>query len=411
MDEIDLVKELFAEPVPPAPEVVERAYVRMVGGAGGDWMRRSRNPTVVLVAAASLAAAAVAAVAVTSSLSHTSPPPPGRHITTKPARRPLPTARDVFLMAANHVPASPTTGRYWRVRTMDFQVRPGGTKAHPYDLLYGSSSDEWYPVNPSQRYWNVGQLLGARPLTAADVRAWRAAGAPRTWRVQPGNAPNSMIRAAPSRLTYVSASSSQMPAATAWNLDGVTTYAQLRQLPSTVGGLRDYLASVAKANPIPGDAAQQLTLFDECVFVLNDPVSAKVKEAAFRILAKLPGTRVIGRTTEPLGRLAYELLHGGRSGAVIFVDPLHGRLTGLHWDEPSAVPPRPPVVAWLRCKSGGDTVRGIRQALLQRYLREFHCKLIIPPLYGRPYHGPLDIMTYWVSSGFTNASPPVPHSH
>lgn len=409
MDEIDLVKELFAESVPPAPEVVERAYARMMSSAGRNWMRRSHNPAVVLAAAASLAAAAAAAAAVTSSVSHTSPPPPGRHITTKPTH-PLPTARDVFLIAANHVPGSQPTGRYWRVQTMDFAVRAGGTKAHPYDLLVGSSNDQWYPVSPSQRYWDISQLLGARPLAAADAAAWRAAGAPRTWRVAPGNAPNSMIRAAPSRLTYSPKSASQMPAAPAWNLDGVTTYAQLRQLPSTVEGLRAYLAGVAKANPIPGDAAQQLTLFDECVFVLNDPVSAKVKEAAFRILAKLPGTRVLGRITDPLGRPAYELLHGGRSGAVIFVDPRHGRLTGLHWYEASSASPRPPVIVWLRCKKGGVTVRGIVQTLLQRYLRENHCKLVIPPLYGRPYRGPLEIMTYWVSSGFTNASPPAPHS-
>ena len=66
MDEIELVKELFAEPVPPSPEVVERAYARMVNQAGPGWARRSRNGAIALVAAASLAAAAVATVAVAS---------------------------------------------------------------------------------------------------------------------------------------------------------------------------------------------------------------------------------------------------------------------------------------------------------------------------------------------------------
>ncbi|HET7016309.1 MAG TPA: hypothetical protein VFI65_20470 [Streptosporangiaceae bacterium] len=410
MDELELVRKLFAEPVPPAPEVVEDAYARMMSGGEGGWARRSRNGAIVIVAAASLAAAAITAVALASRVSRTSPPPPGHQVTNKPALRPLPSAKDVLLTAAKHVPPAPTTGRYWRLRTMTFTIRAGGTKAHPYNLLQAVSHDEWYPVDPSQRYWDIGQVLGAQPQTAVDVRAWRAAGAPRTWRVAPGKAPASIVSSAPSPRTYSSTSSSKNPAAPMWNVATASTFGQLQQLPSTVASLRAFLEQAAKANPIPGDAVQQLTLFDECVFVLNDPVSAQVKRAAFEILAELPGTRVVAKVTDPLGHSFYELVHAERSGTVIFVDSRHGRVTGLHYDEPASQRPWPYTLLWLSCKKGFVSPVAVRTGQAHSYLRNSKCKLAIPVLYGRPYDGLLDVMTYWVSSGFTNASPPVPHS-
>ncbi len=383
----------------------------MVNQADARLARRSRNGAIVVVAAASLAAAAVATVAVASRGSRSSPPPPGQHVTSKPAVRPLPTAREVLLAAGSHVRVSATTGRYWRMRTMTFAVRAAGTKAHPYNLLQAVSHDEWYPVDPSQLYWDIGQVLGARPQTAADGRAWRAAGAPRTWRVAPGKAPESIVSSAPSPRTYSSTSSSKNPAAPMWNVATASTFAQLQQLPSTVASLRAYLEQAAKANPIPGDAVQQLTLFDECVFVLNDPVSAQVKRAAFEILAELPGTRVVARTTDPLGHSVYELVHAERSGTVIFVDSRHGRVTGLHYDEPSSQRPGSYTLLWLSCKKGQVSAVAVRTGQVRGYLRNSNCELAIPLLYGRPYDGLLDVMTYWVSSGFTNASPPGPHSH
>lgn len=421
MDEMRLVREFFPEPVPPAPDIVERAYARMtnqtsrvgsLGNTGRQWWERPHVRTVLLATATALSTLAIViALAVTLG--------PGTPRVSSPGKgRPLPpmipTARAVLLVAARHVPSAAATGRYWRVQTRYYTIMAGGTSAHPYNLLYAASHDEWYPRDTRQRYWDIGQVLGVRPLSTADLSAWRAAGAPRSWRVSPAKSPDAVLHITPSQPTYSSLPASQMPTSATSNLPGVTTYAQFRAVPTTVTGLMAYLkhlvghlTTAQQRNP------QELTVWDAAMFLLNDPVSAQVRAAAFGVLAELPGTKLIGRSVDPLGYLTYELLHpaaGGRA-TEIFVDPLHGRLTALNYVTPPPAGGAPSRIYWVRC-----TKHGIRASLavasnkLPSLLRS-GCELLLRPLYGRPYHGLPVPMTYWVSSGWTNASPPVPSLH
>jgi hypothetical protein len=229
--------------------------------------------------------------------------------------------------AAEHVTHGPATGRFWQVREEQFQVLGGGTIAHPYDIVLPSVTQMWLSPVAGRRDYYYSRQLGAHPGTPADVAAWRAAGSPRRWVFGSGR-PLTTTPAAPEET---------------WDyghgkvgyLEGDLSFLTLRQfraLPASTAGLaralrKEAMGTWSARHPGSGGATADQLIWDEALALLADPVSPRVRSAAFRVLAQLPGVRLLGRMRDPLGRSGYGIGTGRTAlGEIAIIDPSTGSL-------------------------------------------------------------------------------------
>ena len=238
----------------------------------------------------------------------------------------LPTARQVLLTAAEHVTPGLASGKYWRVQLVQGITYPGGTKADPYDISVTKSADQWNPASSGEKEWVISQQTGAHPATPADEAAWRAAGSPTAWT---GGVPLSdlnvgVLPSYPYYWSHLAATTAASAGSATWQVsDGTVGYvegdlpglsaAQFRQLPATQEGMARVLRQYYKQLPCAtekhptGCSTENQIIWDEAVRLLQDPVSQQVKAATFKVMAALPGVRVLGQMTDPLGRSGYAL--------------------------------------------------------------------------------------------------------
>jgi hypothetical protein len=315
------------------------------------------------------------------------------------------TARGVLLMAAANVRGGLATGKYWRETMVEGVTVPGGTTAHPYDISVRTYGDRWNPRSAGRREWLVSQQLGTRPATKADAAQWRAAGSPSNWRS--GKKPNSTLGGYPVEWTYpFAASTVAAPRSAGWQVSGGTVgfiegdlagldAAQFRKLPTRprlVAALLHRYALRAHCHYKGCSTVHQL-IWSEALMLLQDPVSPQVRSATFKVMAGLPGVRLIGAMTDPLGRHGYAIAPGG-------VDP-------------NAYPPdfNPTRIVLIDPASGS--------LLATEYLgpmpRTVHClsfdaanKCTGSTYVGRSYRGQLDGYVAVLGAGWTNASPALP---
>jgi hypothetical protein len=304
MDETRMVRDLYEPPAPaPAHEVMAaRARLDAVTGA-----RRSRLRWALPGAGLAVAAAAVA---VAVAMSGTSP---------RPAVTPgAPTARTVLLNAALAADRQPATaGKYWHVDSgiRWFQkVKAGG-----YLIRNTSRAEYW--ADGSGKATSRGRYLGARPARPADEAAWRKAGSPHTFLTVEGK-----------RTTTSPEKQITSRGSTAEVLDGMGAAAQagldrLREVPANPDRLRAWLlalpASPTRIRPIPKFKPRGLkpgvprasvpppptkAEVDHWLFVqgadliLYSPVTPQARAAAFRMLAALPGVKLVGTVHDADGR-------------------------------------------------------------------------------------------------------------
>lgn len=396
-----------------------RAEVR-----GGPRSRRRTKRTLIAVglaaAAAGMAAGLVLAVpgAVHGPASATGSAHPR---TTRPHTAEFTTARQVLLSAAAHVTGAPTTGRYWRVQEISGLTFPGGTKAHPYDISLDVSYDQWNPSQAGQNYWLITQELGAVPATPADAAAWRAAGSPTTW--------DSGERAPITRggiwsRPLAATTAGLPPRATGGPSDGTVGYvegdmpglkaAQFRQMPTSRRGVaallrRAYVAT--GCNRRPGCSPEDQFTWTEALALLQDPVSARVRSATFKVMASLPGVRLLGAMTDPLGRRGYALATsslepGGIPNVVtaVVIDPRNGSLLATE-----DIAPMPSSVQCLSIGLANAANSGKPVIKLDVGHGKYFTGACVGPAYeGRSYKGQVDEYTALVSEGWTNASPVLP---
>lgn len=346
---------------------------------------------------------------------------PGTSPTASPAPRPahapavqLLTARQVLLQAAKHVAPVPASGTYWRVHLISGLTFPGGTEADPYDIAVTTSADQWNPSSAGQKEWVISQQLGARPASPADAAAWRAAGSPATWHSGlPARQKAGWLGGFPLDWMDTLAASTAASARTAtWqDSDGTVGYvegdlaglntARFAAMPTSTAGiakvLRDYYKQLFCAkNPGQLCSTEDQIIWAEAVMLLQDPVSARVRAATFRVMAALPGVQSLGLMTDPLGRTGYALAPGGQDpNAVpsnynpkrfIIVDPRTGSV--LATEELGPMP------RTLHCLS---------------YVgRHMQCAGSV--YYGRSYPDQVDSYVAVVSEGWTNAAPDLPPS-
>jgi hypothetical protein len=355
-----------------------------------------------------LTAMGVAVALVLSAMPPAGPGTRSRAITRlHPRLRPVTyrTAREILLTAAAHVASGPVSGRYWRVRMISGFLVPAGTRAHPYDISLRTYADQWNPRQAGQRFWQITRQLGARPASAADRAAWIAAGSPASWHggrrpvMSPGGYPVQWVYP----LAATTAASSRraswgMSAGTVGFVEGDLaglTAAQFRRMPTrprqVMALLRRY-AIKARCRSSGCSTVDQI-IWSEALMLLQDPVSAPVRAATFKVMAGLPGVRLIGQMTDPLGRPGYAIAPGRQYPNpnpgdfnplnVFLIDPHTGSLLAT-----AQIAPMPRTVHCLALDTSS------------------HC---VGPSYLGPSHpGQIDDYLAVISEGWTNASPQLP---
>jgi hypothetical protein len=151
------------------------------------------------------------------------------------------------------------------------------------------------------------------------------------------------------------------------------------------------------------------------LFLLQDPVSARVRSATFKVMASLPGVRLLGPMTDPLGRHGYALattsLEPGDNAYyhpvhAVVIDPRTGSLL-----ETEDIAPMPRNV---QCRTplglvGWPADRGKPVVKIPiGHGKQTSATCIGPSYDGRSYQGQVDAFTVLVSAAWTNASPALP---
>ena len=257
-------------------------------------------------------AAGVAAAVLVSALPG-APAPTATGAAPAAARAPRPsgraaqpmTAREVLLAAAAHVARGPVTGRYWRVTMIGGVTVPGGTAAHPYDISLRTYADQWNPSSAGRKAWLITR--NRRPSCGPG----RCGGVARG-RVTVNLAQRPASQQLPGRL------SGRMERPARRHRQGISPQRDLeaqrrhRRVHGRRPGGPERRAVRPDADPAAarrGDTAplrqarcgnpdcstvHQL-MWAEALMLLQDPVSAPVRSATFKVMAGLPGVRLIGK--------------------------------------------------------------------------------------------------------------------
>jgi hypothetical protein len=352
--------------------------------------RRRRWRATVLPAGVAVAASATAVAIVLATGGGSEQPAPKQ--SPNPTQVTL-TASKVLLAAAAHVLGGPQTGRYWRVREVTGELLPAGTAAHPYDVFFANGFDDWYARAAGKRDWNIYRQLATVPASRADSAAWHAAGSPTEWTYPFGKI---STRATPPGATW------QIGSGTVGLVEGDLpglTAAQFKAMPDTARQLaellrRDALRTCAGQK---GCSTLDQIVWTEAVDLLYAPVSAHVRAATFKVMAALPGVRLLGKLTDPLGRRGYGFGTGPSAPrAIAIIDPSTGRL--LATESIGSVPrtlgcPLFYKVPGARAQTGPSRVR--RRCPSDPYI-------------GRSYDGQVNGYDAIVSAGWTDHSPALP---
>ncbi|MEV6155479.1 CU044_5270 family protein [Nonomuraea sp. NPDC052129] len=259
------------------------------------------------LAAAAAAVAVIAPVMLSDRTISIAPPP-----STSVSATAEPTARQILLAAAVAVEKAPASGDYWRTATVNQWMLTDPTRSY---VLEGSRSLEtWLAKRPDLQYWRIWQDLGIKPATPLDEAAWRAAGAPTSWRY-PKNMKTENLFSVPSRPLEAAAGERTAERlygkwkGSAGDLAGEDmSWEEVRAIPSEPDKLRSYLEERIGRLELAGsgmdvEEARAHILLRNCVGIISGlPASPEVRASAYRILASLPGIRAEGEMTDPLGR-------------------------------------------------------------------------------------------------------------
>ncbi len=296
MNEMTMVRELLD--VPPAPaEVRERVRHRALRD---DQPARTLGwPRIRPLAAGALAAtvAVVAVVAMTDRSPDTGNP------------RSL-AARDVLLVAADKtLRASGTTGTYWHTQVRAGTLIEVGTKKDPYLIEQVQQREEWIARDARGRSWFVSRDLTALPYGAADEKAWERAGSPRRWHLNDQGVTSVPIEGGDLVTNGGQASAVQGdPDGKVVHLGNwQATVKDVQSLPADPARLkrrlvRESAGSTTMFDPNTPKDPDELAFQTGAQLLLDVPVTSKVRAAAYRMLAALPGVRPLGRLKDPLGR-------------------------------------------------------------------------------------------------------------
>ena len=319
MDDLEMVRDLLL-PEPPSAAVTEAARARVLEQSPppGHYRRTRRlagrphwRPSLPAAAAVAAVVGVTAALVVGQVPTGHGPDDSGTSYQASPA------AVGVLLRAANSALTGPATGRYWRQSTISGTLAVSGPNEHPYAVVRQDTPQTiWYPSSPKERTRVAGPSGYTSSLpTPGAVAAWQADGKP----------------ALPHGTYSELQQASRAPAPELWFGFTFMTAAQFQALPASTAALAAAIRHAINDDPMtanpgtneipepswvawlqqfppfkPGTAAESRLIFAVCLDLLDrDPVTPQVRAAAFRVIATLPGIRLQGRVTDPLGRTGY----------------------------------------------------------------------------------------------------------
>jgi hypothetical protein len=238
-------------------------------------------------------------------------------------------ARTVLLTAAQRADAQQeATGAFWHTVTLSrLYLRAPG-----YSIVEQGRDESWTPSAVGGQQWSRSQSLGAAPATAADRAAWERAGSPRSITMSlPGASGRKQLTV---RMTAGRVTTSRAPLVDGdkvfW-LGHNVTMKELRSLPATPDGLKAWLLrsyaghdTESSSEPMTSDA----WLFRVTTGLIIDmPVTARVRAAAFRMLAALPSVTALGQVRDAQGRTgtAITVAMGGATRQRLVIDSSGGR--------------------------------------------------------------------------------------
>jgi hypothetical protein len=268
--------------------------------------RRRRGLTIPLVGVAATAAAAVTAIAVLV--------PGGSGDSVVPGQSGKTIAVGNVLLAAASSAEKAPAGRYWHTETVfgkTFGV--GKSAANSYEVDARQRSITWIGQDGKGAVWNADEL--AHPVAAKDMIKWRQAGSPK--RIQAPHEDGIGTSAQLEVSTQASVSPRTGPAHPAEDSYFGLAAGQIAKLPTDAEALKNTVLNL-KGNwrAITPDSAptnqpmrnlrgaERTRALSEVASTLlsKAPAPPRVRAAAFRMLATLPGVKVEGTATDPMGR-------------------------------------------------------------------------------------------------------------
>ncbi|MFE3449728.1 CU044_5270 family protein [Nonomuraea sp. NPDC059194] len=279
----------------PTDERTRRSELAYAMSHGTPVKRRAKPRLMWGLSLAGAAAAAVTAVAVLTAGTGagTAPRAPSAVESSAPGEL---TAQQVLLVAATQAERQPaTSGEFWHTRTMGRHLF---TAAGGYVMAVKQRDEMWVSANG---VWSRSQHLGAEPATDEDRAKWAAAGSPSEVEIPvPGKPRGMRVTIAPGKPH----TGHQAGKEVFW-LGRNVTLADLKGLPDDEVKLKAWLLRHYEGKSTESDApmAEDAWLFQVTAGLITDmPVSAKVRGAAFRMLAALPSVTAVGEVTDAEGR-------------------------------------------------------------------------------------------------------------
>ncbi|MEV5568957.1 CU044_5270 family protein [Spirillospora sp. NPDC052269] len=298
MDEFQMIATMLDEPPTPDNEAAVRH--RLLNGMrepARPTRRASRRPVLWSGFGLAATAAAVAGAVVLSSGTTPRAPDHGHGPT---ATQPM-SARTVLLTAAEHAEGAPASGKYWHV--LRIQSRAIHDTRSGYWILGQQLIGQW--SRPDGRSWTGYRTLGAKPMSAKDAPAFQRDGSR-----DPNPVPPSLNKDAKTKTFSV--------------CDSAMTFKQVQALPTDPGTLRAALRRmVPPDHPTAGRTVDEVVR--NCVTDLLSfvPAPPKVRAAAFRAFAAMPGVTSLGPVTDERGRTGIGLRIQFRRGFTdtVIIDP------------------------------------------------------------------------------------------
>ncbi|MFG1750645.1 CU044_5270 family protein [Streptosporangium sandarakinum] len=308
MNDFRLVDAVMPDVTPPDPAKVAEARARVLGGRRN---RRVPRWTGVLVAAT----ATVAVIGTVTVVPRLGGDPAGQAVTVTRA-----SAGEVLATAADRLARRPeaTGRRYWRGETEHSNRVRVSVAGHTFLVDERGGQTLW--VGPGRKRVIAASGLGTRPVTAADRAEWRKAGSPRLCGSDT-DCENDMIPAGKTR--YIVTEAEEVLQRATLELSA----REIRDLPRDPAALRERLLSYwpaewkARKKDVPAqvvraEAAERddwLWSIGESL-LLDTPATPGTRAAVYRMLAGLPGARVVDGVRDADGRVGVAVLHGGGPG-------------------------------------------------------------------------------------------------
>jgi hypothetical protein len=315
MNEMNMVRDLLKEPLPPshhaAAEALNRLEQEMTGRRRSSLRVLPRRHWMIGSGLLGAATATAVAVATIGGGAHPTRPSPTRPTALSAQSILLSAAESIAHEAAGH-------GPYWLTDEIQGWTTVIRAKSGPYVLERRLGLRQWLGTG-KRPSWQATRELGAHPQRPADVAAWRRAGSPTRWTFP---RPLTPWTAQPSRWE-----TSKWPRLSLSD----ASVAQMRRLPTDPAQLREYFLS--KPHGSEGPTTNAEWLYDSVWGLFSEPAPSNVRAAAYRMLAQVPGVHSLGSVTDPLGRRghAVALPSGAPPGGPaterrLIVDTATGRL-------------------------------------------------------------------------------------